>query len=175
MIVERMKIIDLENGDLIFTKSSSEMSQAIQAATGVYNHVAIYFDGQIYHVTGDQGVVRQPLQNFLQPDEEYAVLAYPDLDQAAVLARAEQHLGQPYNASFYPQGQGFYCSQYIAEILPIFETIPMLFGDGQEEIAPFWQAYYQDLGLAVPLHQPGTNPSQLAQSDKLIFKGVLDD
>jgi len=43
------------------------------------------------------------------------------------------------------------------------------------KIAPFWQQYYKELGLAVPLHQPGTNPSQLAQSEKLVYKGRLDD
>ena len=36
----------------------------------------------------------------------------------------------------------FYCSQYMAEILPIFETIPMKFGDGEQEISDFWREYY---------------------------------
>ena len=46
-----------------------------------------------------------------------------------VKKRAENLLGAPYNASFYPDGDGYYCSQFIAELLPIFETIPMKFGD----------------------------------------------
>ena len=57
-----------------------------------------------------------------------------------------------------------YCSQYIAEILPIFETIPMKFGDGEQEISDFWREYYRKLKFPVPLNQPGTNPSQLAAS-----------
>lgn len=93
----------------------------------------------------------------------------------AVWKRAEQHLYKPYNNSFYPNTTGFYCSEYIAEVLPIFETIAMQFGDEDEEVAPFWQQYYKELGLAAPLHQPGTNPSQLAQSEKLVYKGRLDD
>ena len=63
-----------------------------------------------------------------------------------------------------------YCSQYIAEILPIFETIPMKFGDGDQEISDFWSDYYRELGLPVPVNQPGTNPSQLAASPLLKCK-----
>ena len=38
------------------------------------------------------------------------------------------------------------------------------FGDGEQEISGFWREYYRELGLSVPLSQPGTNPSQLAAS-----------
>lgn len=93
-----------------------------------------------------------------------------------VKKRAENLLGSPYNASFYPDGDGYYCSQFIAELLPIFETIPMKFGEGEQEISSFWEDYYRELGLAVPLDQPGTNPSLLAQSPQLQFKErYLDD
>jgi len=51
----------------------------------------------------------------------------------------------------------------------------MQFGDEKNLISDFWKAYYRDLGLDVPLNQPGTNPSQLAQSRKLIYKGELHD
>ena len=53
---------------------------------------------------------------------------------------------------------------------PFFETIPMKFGDEEQEISPFWLDYYRELGLAVPLDQPGTNPSQLAASPLLKCK-----
>ena len=43
----------------------------------------------------------------------------------------------------YPDGDGYYCSQFIAELLPIFKTIPMKFGDEEEEISPFWLDYYK--------------------------------
>ena len=69
----------------------------------------------------------------------------------------------------------YYCSEYIAEILPIFETVPMKFGDDEQEISKFWQDYYDKLGLAVPLNQPGTNPSQLANSAFLQYLGELHD
>ena len=46
----------------------------------------------------------------------------------------------------------------------------MKFGDGVEEISDFWREYYRELGLPVPLNQPGTNPSQLAASALLVCK-----
>lgn len=166
----------LENGDLIFVREDTEIGQAIQASTGNYSHVAIFLDGLIYHATGEAGVVCQEPVDFFESDRVYDLYRYPRIDLKEVKKKAESHLGDPYNASFYPDGTGFYCSQYIAAILPIFETIPMKFGDEEQEISPFWLDYYRELGLAVPLDQPGTNPSQLAQSPHLQFKErYLDD
>lgn len=170
-----MKIQDLQNGDLIFTVGSSEIATAIQAATGSYSHVAIFFNGEIYHATQEKGVINQNLSDFWQNEDDYNVYRYPAIEAEAVFKRAKLHLGKPYNFSFYLQSDGFYCSEYIAEILPIFDTIPMQFGDEENLISDFWKAYYRELGLDVPLNQPGTNPSQLAQSSKLIYKGELHD
>ena len=170
-----MKIQDLQNGDLIFTVGSSEIATAIRVATGADSHVAIFFNGEIYHATHEKGVVNQDLSDFLQDKDIYDVYCYPAIEVEAVFKRAKLHLGKPYNFSFYPQSDGFYCSEYIAEILPVFDTIPMQFGDEKNLISDFWKAYYRELGLDVPLNQLGTNPSQLAQSRKLIYKGELHD
>ena len=160
----------LANGDLIFVRDESDLGQAIQASTGNYSHVAIYLDGMIYHASGKAGVICQKLRDFLEPACLYDLYLYPKIDIQKVKKRANQHLGAPYNFSFYPDGEGFYCSQYIAEILPIFETIPMKFGDGEQEISDFWRDYYRKLELPVPLNQQGTNPSQLAASPLLKCK-----
>ena len=166
----------LENGDLIFVKDDSNIGQAIQESTGHYSHVAIFLDRQVYHATVEGGVLAQSPEVFFEAGKVYDLYHYEQIDCAEVKKRAESLLGAPYNASFYPDGDGFYCSQFVAEILPIFETIPMKFGDEEEEISPFWLDYYKELGLAVPLDQPGTNPSQLAQSPQLQFKErYLDD
>ena len=166
----------LENGDLIFVKDLSDMGQAIQESTGNYSHVAIFLDGSIYHATVKGGVLAQSPEDFFEVEKVYDLYRYAEIDCPEVKKRAENLLGSPYNASFYPDGVGYYCSQFIAELLPIFETIPMKFGDEEEEISPFWLNYYRELGLAVPLDQPGTNPSQLAQSPHLQFKErYLDD
>ena len=166
----------LENGDLIFVREDTEMGQAIQASTGNYSHVAIFLDGFIYHATVEGGVLSQSPEDFFEAGKFYDLYRYTEIDHEEVKKRAESLLGAPYNASFYPDGDGYYCSQFVAEILPIFDTIPMKFGEGEVEISSFWKAYYRELGLAVPLDQPGTNPSQLAQSPHLQFKErYLDD
>ena len=160
----------LENGDLIFVKDDSDIGQAIQASTGNYSHVAIFLDGQFYHATTEGGVIAQSPEDFFEAEKVYDLYLYPKMDQKEVKKLAESLLGAPYNASFYPDGDGFYCSQFVAEILPIFETIPMKFGDDTQEISDFWREYYRELGLSVPLDQPGTNPSQLATSPLLVCK-----
>ena len=160
----------LANGDLIFVRDESDMGQAIQTSTGNYNHVAICLDGMIYHASGEFGVVCQEPAEFFESNHLYDLYVYPEMDIQSVKEKACKHLGAPYNASFYPDGAGFYCSQYMAEILPIFATIPMKFGDGEQEISDFWREYYRELGLPVPLNQPGTNPSQLAASPLLECK-----
>ena len=160
----------LENGDLIFVKDDSDIGQAIQESTGNYSHVAIFLDGQVYHATVEGGVLAQSPEDFFEVEKVYDLYRYPKIDHKEVKKQAESFLGSPYNASFYPAGDGFYCSQFVAEILPIFETIPMKFGDDTQEISDFWRGYYKELGLSVPLNQPGTNPSQLATSPLLVCK-----
>ena len=160
----------LENGDLIFVREDTEMGHAIQASTGNYSHVAIFLDGQVYHATVEGGVLTQAPEDFFEAGKVYDLYRYEQIDGAEVKKRAESLLGASYNASFYPDGDGFYCSQFVAEILTIFETIPMKFGDGEQEISDFWKDYYRELGLPVPLNQPGTNPSQLAASPLLVCK-----
>ena len=166
----------LENGDLIFVRDHTEIGQAIQASTGNYSHVAIFLDGKVYHATVEGGVLVQAPEEFFEAGKVYDLYRYPKIDLKEVKKKAESFLGSPYNISFYPDGDGFYCSQFIAELLPIFETIPMKFGEDNQEISDFWRDYYRELGLAVPLNQPGTNPSQLAQSSQLQFKErYMDD
>ena len=160
----------LESGDLIFIKDLSDMGQAIQESTGNYSHVAIFLDGFIYHATTEGGVIAQSPEDFFEDGKIYDLYRYAEIDCTEVKKLAESLLGTPYNFSFYPDGDGFYCSQFIAELLPTFETIPMKFGDDTQEISDFWSEYYRELGLAVPLNQPGTNPSQLATSPLLVCK-----
>ena len=160
----------LENGDLIFVKDESDIGQAIQESTGNCSHVAIFLDGFIYHATTEGGVIAQSPEDFFEAEKVYDLYRYAEIDCTEVKKRAESLLGSPYNATFYPDGNGYYCSQFVAEILPIFETIPMKFGDDTQEISNFWRKYYRELGLSVPLNQPGTNPSQLAASLLLVCK-----
>ena len=160
----------LENGDLIFVKDDSDIGQAIQESTGNYSHVAIFLDGQVYHATTEGGVIAQSPEDFFEAEKVYDLYRYLKMDQKEVKKLAESLLETPYTFSFYPDGDGFYCSQFIAELLPTFDTIPIKFGDDTQEISDFWREYYRELGLPVPLNQPGTNPSQLAASPLLVCK-----
>ena len=61
-----------------------DIAEAIQRSTGWYNHVAIFFAGWIYHATSKRGVIKEPIDQFLQVDECYAVYACSDIDVKAV-------------------------------------------------------------------------------------------
>lgn len=170
-----MQISTLKNGDLLFMRDNSDFSKAIIETTATYSHVGIYFDGMIYHASRKLGVAKQPLEEYLSEEKkEVFIYRYPQIDAEIIKERAEKYLGTAYNHSFYPNNGTFYCSQYIAEILPIFDLVPMKFGDGEKEVSDYWKKYYEELGVPVPLNQLGTNPGQLAECKKLKFIGKLD-
>ena len=60
------------------------------------------------------------------------------------------------------------------EIFPIFDIVPMKFGDGEKEVSDYWTKYYWELGVPIPVGQPGTNPGQFAKSEKLKYIGKLE-
>ena len=165
----------LKNGDLLFMSDESDFSKAIIETTDKFSHVGIYFDHMIYHASRKLGVAKQNLDEYLKEEKrEVFIFRYPQIDAEIIKERAERYLGCEYNHSFYPDNGKFYCSQYIAEILPIFDIVPMKFGDGEKEVSDYWEKYYEDLGVPVPLDKPGTNPSQIAKSTKLKYIGKLD-
>lgn len=120
-------------------------------------------------------MAKQNLEEYLA-GEKHAVFIYryPEIDAEIIKEMAERYLGCEYNHTFYPDNGKFYCSQFIAEILPIFDIIPMKFGDGENEISDYWKKYYEELGVPVPVGKPGTNPGQLAKSEWLKYVGKLD-
>ena len=118
---------------------------------------------------------KQKLEEYLAEEKhEVFIYRYPEIDAEIIKERAERYLGCEYNHIFYPDNGKFYCSQYIAEIFPIFDIVPMKFGDGEKDISDYWKKYYEELGVPVPVGQPGTNPGQLAKSEKLKYIGKLD-
>lgn len=171
---------DLRQGDLLFMRDSSDISRAITGIekASVYSHVGIYFDKMIYHATQKKGVNRQLLRDYLAEEpKEVSVYRLNSIDEdyaEKIKSKAEKYLGLPYNHGFYPDSKGFYCSQFIAKILPVFDTVPMKFNDEKNEISEYWKKYYEKLGLEVPLNQPGTNPYQLSLSEKISFVGKLE-
>lgn len=165
----------LKNGDLLFMRDNSEFSKAIIETTKEYSHMGIFFDGMIYHASRKYGVTKQKLEEFLSDGNwDVDVYRYPEIDSAIVQKRAEEYLGCKYNHSFYPDNGKFYCSQYIAKILPIFDYIPMKFNDDEKKVSDYWKKYYDELGLDVPVGVMGTNPSQISKCKKLTFVGRLN-
>ena len=165
----------LKNGDLLFMSDESDFSKAIIETTDKFSHVGIYFDHMIYHASRKLGVAKQNLDEYLKEEKrEVFIFRYPQIDAEIIKERAERYLGCEYNHSFYPDNGKFYCSQYIAEILPIFDIIPMKFGNSEKEVSDYWKKYYEELGVPVPVGKPGTNPSQLAKSEQLHYIGKLD-
>lgn len=162
----------LENGDLLFMSDSSEFSKAIIETTNKYSHVGIYFDCMIYHATRKHGVIKQKLEDFLNEGNwDIDIYRYPEIDCETVYKRVEKYLGCEYNHSFYPDNGKFYCSQFIAEILPVFDSVPMKFNDDEKEVSDYWKKYYKELNLDVPIGVMGTNPSQLSECKKIMFIG----
>ena len=49
----------------------------------------------------------------------------------------------------------------------------MSFCDGENLISAYWQDYFNQLGLAVPLGQLGSNPATLATYSALEYIGPL--
>lgn len=168
----------LQAGDLLFIKNQHEpMDEAIAASTGTYVHVGIAMDDQtVIHASPRYGVAMQGLAQF-QAEFGRPDVYRPQIDDVTdVIARAKTYLGQPYNATFYPNGEGLYCSELVevafGDLLP-FAPQPLRFHDATHEISAYWQEYYAKLGVAVPVGQPGSNPEAMAQSPQLTFIGTL--
>lgn len=175
--MKQLKVDDLQDGDLLFISDISDLSKAIKGIeqNSCFSHVGICFDKMLYHADFTEGVIKQSVSSYLEnKNKKIVVYRYPEIDVEKVKKEAEKYLGLPYNYSFYPDGKGFYCSQYIAKILPVFSTIPMKFGDDKKEISDYWENYYRKLNLPVPLNLEGTNPYQLSQSELLQVIGKLN-
>jgi cell wall-associated NlpC family hydrolase len=176
-------MIQLKPADLLFVKPRTadvdDFSNAIAKSTGAYVHVALFAgENKIIHATSEHGVVTQTLTDFLAENQQVTVFRLPNIDSQAVISEASQHLGQPYNFSFYPESEGFYCSQLVATAFANqikFPEVAMAFGDGEKEISDYWQAYFDQLGVAVPLGQLGTNPDDLSKFSALALVGTLSD
>ena len=178
-----MKIMthQLKPADLLFVKTPPNVEEtfatAISESTGAYSHVAIATSATtIIHATPDYGVIEQPLGVFLTDHPLVDVLRLADLNAPEILLEARKHLGKPYNHSFYPDAAGFYCSQLVVSAFANQVKLPesaMAFGDGVEAISGYWQVYFDQLGLAVPLGQLGSNPAALAKFSALEYIGPL--
>ena len=91
---------------------------------------------------------------------------------SAALKKAHGWLAYPYNHSFYPNQQAFYCSSLISEAYKqanhgkaIFHLYPMNFQDlSTNKLLIAWKNYFQRWHVLMPPQGfPGNNPGSLSR------------
>lgn len=179
-------------GDLLFQVGpGSGFERAIQQATGQrkempFTHVGIaertHAGVLVWEAHPDGGVRRVPLADFLGQAGEtqgrplVCVKRIKHKYRASlqtVPTRLRALEGRAYDFLFLPDNEDFYCSELVQAVFTakdgsfLFPSAPMSFAGEGEEISPWWRAYFERRGAAVPLGVPGTNPADMAKSEKL--------
>ena len=168
----------LQSGDLIFVRDTSGMGQAVQQTTGQYTHVALVERSGdtlfIIDATPTLGVSRRhlsPLTFHLSPCDVYRLTI--SFDTAAVISRAHNFLGQPYDNAFMHDNGALYCSELIYECFldsagnHLFEAIPMNWRAPDGTIPQYWLDHFNKLNTPIPEDLPGTNPTAISRSPLL--------
>src|SRR5690606_45943 len=182
---------DLKNGDLIFVEARKEnLSGAINRVTqksevANFDHlglIEISTNGIfVLHASPELGSAKEPLKDFyeknLETQQEMVIYRLKKEYQSTIpkaIEEAKQMLDKPYNFTYILNEESYYCSDFVERAFRnsgVFEHIPMNFKNKEGEIDSFWISFYEKMQLEVPQDQAGTNPNQLAGSDKLIRLG----
>ena len=180
----------IKSGDIIFRGATqSDLSEAINEVTQTekatnYTHMGICSVENdtvfVYHSDLSKGVVKEPLQLFLKPDDTttYTADVYrikdstkPQIENA--ISKANKLLGEPYNFTYILEDKGYYCSEYIYELFKednFFTLEPMTFKNAETNtFHNGWLAHYKDLGIEIPEGKLGCNPNGMAASETLVF------
>ena len=184
----------LKNGDLIFVGTTNDgLSGAINRVTQKttnrnYDHVGIIEKTSdsifVLHAAPKGGSQREEIHQFYhnQKNTSNTLVIYRLNNQFQhvipnAIHQAKAMLGKPYNWTYILNENAYYCSDFIERAFKndkIFEMIPMNFKNPKTgEIDDFWIEFYKKQNLEVPQDYPGTNPNQLAESNKLIEIGAL--
>lgn len=175
----------LQEGDIILQRiPCGNLCDAIVETTPcktfAYNHCGIvhYEKGKpfVIEAMGEQ-VQQTPLDSFAKreqtPTYHIARLKapYKRYIQQAVKA-AQAYIGTPYDDAFLPGDSALYCSELVWAAFkdgnrhPIFALQPMTFISPRTHTTyPAWEAYYTDLGIAIPEGEPGINPCAIANAE----------
>ncbi|WP_313385359.1 YiiX/YebB-like N1pC/P60 family cysteine hydrolase [Chishuiella sp.] len=183
-----IKLNKLQNGDLIFVGAQKEnLSGAINRVTRTsknlnFDHIGLIEKTKdsifVLHATTDGGSKRENIYNFYTKNhknnnqlEIYRLKKEFQYSIPNAITKAKTMLGKPYNWSYILNENQYYCSDFIERAFrnnKIFELIPMNFKNSETgKIDDFWINFYKKQGKNVPQDEPGTNPNQLANSDKL--------
>lgn len=184
----------LQNGDLIFVEARQEnLSGAInrvtqQAKPENFDHVGLIEVSEnrifVLHASTKRGSNRELLEAFYKKNDEnnQAMIVYrlkPEYKYTidSAIEKANKMLGKSYNWTYILNEESYYCSDFIERAFrenTVFEHIPMNFKNPETgKIDDFWVDFYKKLEVKVPQDAPGTNPNQLAGSDKLVKIGML--
>ncbi len=163
----------LQSGDLLFVSDTTGMGQAVKASTGNYTHVAMVERAGdslfVIDATQKRGVARRPIEKTFankMPVEIYRLTV--SFDTAAVIERAKNLIGKPYDNAFLPDNDAYYCSELVqAAFGDLFESKPMNWRDKEGRLPEYWQKHFAELGMPVPEGVPGTNPTDLSKSPLL--------
>lgn len=170
-----------QSGDLVFTADTiNDMAKAISESTGAYTHVAIVERDEennlwLIEAVPDSGVHRLPLAALAGASKSRIAVCRLDMpfDTAAVITRAKNYIGRPYDDAFLPGDDRLYCSELVCESYRLFHTSPMRFRDSRGRMPRFWKQHYRRLGMPIPEGQPGSNPADLALSPLLKTMFIL--
>ncbi|PPU37688.1 MULTISPECIES: YiiX/YebB-like N1pC/P60 family cysteine hydrolase [unclassified Xanthomonas] len=184
----------VHEGDLLFvTAARTGLSGAIDDATArqgapSFDHVALVAhegNTQIVLHADEQGSRQQSLRTFI--DEATAkhrqIIVYRLTPEhrpaiADAVAQARRMLGKPYNDTYVPNEDSYYCSDFIERAFRahhVFALQPMNFKNLQAgRISPYWTDFYRSRGMQVPQDVPGSNPNDMARAPALAVVGQLN-
>ncbi|WP_225540117.1 YiiX/YebB-like N1pC/P60 family cysteine hydrolase [Empedobacter stercoris] len=191
---EHVSIKNIQNGDLIFVGAlTEELSGAISRATKIsdqtnFDHVGLIEKTTdsifVLHAAPMGGSQREEIHHFYnaQTEKNNQIVIYRLKKEVQstipnAIVKAKAMLGKPYNWLYILNDDELYCSDFVERAFrddQVFELIPMNFKNKETGIIDdFWVNFYRKKGKDVPQDEPGTNPNQLATSEKLIRIGEL--
>lgn len=191
---EHVSIKNIQNGDLIFVGAlTEELSGAISRATKIsdqtnFDHVGLIEKTTdsifVLHAAPMGGSQREEINHFYnsQTEKNNQIVIYRLKKEVQstipnAIVKAKTMLGKPYNWLYILNDDELYCSDFVERAFrddQVFELIPMNFKNKETGIIDdFWIDFYRKKGKEVPQDEPGTNPNQLATSEKLIRIGAL--
>lgn len=185
-------LFQLKPGDLLFQDlACGELCDGINSTTYGYKDTTVSHVGMVVSVTEPMvieavsaGVKFTPLDTFLvrsldKSAHPRVMVGRVDAQTQALIPsaikEATHYLGSPYNSTFSPNAQGFYCSQLITRSFleannnkPVFALHPMNFKTDQpHEFSPAWVHYFAELKQPIPQGKPGNNPGMLSRDPKI--------
>jgi hypothetical protein len=179
---ENAALPDVRDGDIIFNKSNSGQSQAIQLATkSAYTHcgLILYKDGKPYVLEAARTVTYTPLNKWIEygKDKHYVIMRLKDSAALTpeVLASIKEQAGaftdKRYDLLFQWSDDKIYCSELVWKIFERGANISLVplrtFRDYKLDDPAVQAKIKERFGSALPLDEKVVAPSDLMASPLL--------